>query len=62
MKSIYFKKEPSLIRKLLFCIVKFELGLTISAGVSFNKIFAKLGSDVNYPSPKGNGLVTAQSH
>ena len=23
--------------------VKFELGLTISAGVSFNKIFAKLG-------------------
>lgn len=25
--------------------VKFELGLTISAGVSFNKIFAKLGSD-----------------
>ena len=26
--------------------VKFELGLTISAGVSFNKIFAKLGSDM----------------
>ena len=26
--------------------VKFELGLTISAGVSFNKIFAKLGSPI----------------
>ena len=29
--------------------VKFELGLTISAGVSFNKIFAKLGSDMKKP-------------
>lgn len=29
--------------------VKYELGLTISAGVSFNKIFAKLGSDMKKP-------------
>ena len=29
--------------------VKFELGLTIFAGVSFNKIFAKLGSDMKKP-------------
>ena len=29
--------------------VKFELGLTISAGVFFNKIFAKLGSDMKKP-------------
>lgn len=29
--------------------VKEELGLTVSIGVSFNKIFAKLGSDMNKP-------------
>lgn len=26
--------------------VKFELGVSVSVGVSFNKIFAKLGSDM----------------
>lgn len=29
--------------------IKFELGVTVSIGVSFNKIFAKLGSDIKKP-------------
>jgi DNA polymerase-4 len=29
--------------------VKFELGVTVSVGVSFNKVFAKLGSDMKKP-------------
>ncbi len=31
------------------CDVKRELGITISVGVSFNKVFAKLGSDMKKP-------------
>jgi len=36
--------------------VKFELGITVSIGVSFNKIFAKLGSDLN--KPDGTTVIT----
>ena len=39
--------------------VKSELGLTISVGVSFNKVFAKLGSD--YKKPDATTLISAEN-
>lgn len=39
--------------------VRTELGLTISVGVSFNKIFAKLGSD--YKKPDATTVISAEN-
>ena len=39
--------------------VRSELGLTISVGVSFNKVFAKLGSD--YKKPDATTLISAEN-
>jgi len=39
--------------------VKQEIGLTVSVGVSFNKIFAKLGSDCN--KPDGTTLILKEN-
>ena len=39
--------------------VKEELGITISVGVSFNKVFAKLGSD--YKKPDATTLITREN-
>lgn len=39
--------------------VREELGLTLSAGVSFNKIFAKLGSD--YKKPDATTVITPEN-
>ena len=36
--------------------VKNELGLTLSAGVSYNKVFAKMGSD--YKKPDATTVIT----
>jgi len=40
--------------------VKFELGITVSVGVSFNKIFAKLGSDIK--KPDATTLITEDNY
>lgn len=40
--------------------VKSELGLTISIGISFNKIFAKMGS--NYKKPDGITLISKENY
>jgi len=40
--------------------VKKELGLTISVGVSFNKFFAKMGSD--YKKPDATTLITRENY
>lgn len=41
-------------------VVKEELGLTLSAGVSFNKIFAKMGSD--YKKPDATTVITRDNY
>lgn len=41
--------EPAAIAQDIRKAVTFELGLTVSIGVSFNKVFAKLGSDLKKP-------------
>lgn len=40
--------------------IKFELGVTASVGVSFNKIFAKLGSD--YKKPDATTVITEDNY
>lgn len=40
--------------------IKFELGITVSIGVSFNKVFAKLGSD--YKKPDAITMITKENY
>ena len=40
--------------------VKYELGITVSIGVSWNKIFSKLGSDLN--KPNGIAIITPENY
>jgi DNA polymerase-4 len=49
LTGVYTKKSPTEIADEIRKTVKFELGITVSCGVSFNKVFAKLGSDLKKP-------------
>ena len=47
--SVSIKGDGDKIARKISDRMKFELGITVSIGISFNKIFAKLGSDYKKP-------------
>ncbi|MCF0122906.1 MAG: DNA polymerase IV [Ruminiclostridium sp.] len=55
-----FGGDPKVLADRLREDMKRELGLTISVGVSFNKVFAKLGSD--YKKPDGVTVITRENY
>ena len=54
-----FGGDPAAIADAIRAAVKRELGLTLSVGVSFNKIFAKLGSD--YKKPDATTVISPEN-
>ena len=54
-----FGGDPKALADRLRDTVREELGLTISVGVSFNKVFAKLGSD--YKKPDATTVITPEN-
>ncbi len=54
-----FAESPAALADQLRAEVKAATGLTISVGVSFNKVFAKLGSD--YKKPDATTLITREN-
>jgi len=54
-----FGGDPRVLADRIRNTVREELGLTISVGVSFNKIFAKLGSD--YKKPDATTVITVDN-
>ena len=55
-----FGGDPAALADRLRERVREELGLTISVGVSFNKVFAKLGSD--YKKPDATTVITRENY
>ena len=55
-----FADSPQQLADMLRERVKYETGLTISVGVSFNKIFAKLGSD--YKKPDATTVINRENY
>ncbi|MBD5134104.1 MAG: DNA polymerase IV [Clostridiales bacterium] len=55
-----FGGDPKALADRIRATVREELGLTISVGVSFNKIFAKLGSD--YKKPDATTVITVDNY
>ncbi len=47
--SVGIYGSPMMIAETISQRIQFELGITVSIGVSFNKVFAKLGSDYRKP-------------
>lgn len=55
-----FAESPQALADQLRARVREETGLTISVGVSFNKVFAKMGSD--YKKPDATTLITRENY
>lgn len=55
-----FAKSPKQLADDLRLRIKLETGLTISVGLSFNKIFAKLGSD--YKKPDATTVISPENY
>ena len=53
-------EEAETVANQIRCRIKYELGITVSIGVSFNKIFAKLGSD--YKKPDAVTVITKENY
>ena len=54
-----FGGDPKTVADMIRNRIREELGLTISVGVSFNKVFAKLGSD--YQKPDATTVITREN-
>lgn len=53
-------EEATAVANEIRCRVKYELGITVSIGVSYNKVFAKLGSD--YKKPDALTVITDKNY